>query len=172
MKIAIDRIFNITLLNKEGTTMTNKHLSIFNQLRPVTVGFDNVFDHFERMFDEDSFFRSPTMSNFPPYNIVKTGKNTYDVELALAGFSKDDIEVQYEDNMLSVKSKEKDEKSESKDENGDILHRGISKRWFSKSFTIADDVEVKGAELKDGLLKISMERIIPEGKAPRTIEIK
>ena len=152
--------------------MTNKHLSIFNQLRPVTVGFDNVFDHFERMFDEDSFFRSPTMSNFPPYNIVKTGKNTYDVELALAGFSKDDIEVQYEDNMLSVKSKEKDDKSESKDENGDILHRGISKRWFSKSFTIADDVEVKGAELKDGLLKISMERIIPEGKAPRTIEIK
>ena len=58
--------------------MTNKHLSIFNQLRPVTVGFDNVFDHFERMFDEDNFFRSPTMSNFPPYNIVKTGKNTYD----------------------------------------------------------------------------------------------
>ena len=152
--------------------MTNKHLSIFNQLRPVTVGFDNVFDHFERMFDEDNFFRSPTMSNFPPYNIVKTGKNTYDIELALAGFGKDDIEVQYEDNMLSVKSKEKDEKSESKDENGDILHRGISKRWFSKSFTIADDVEVKGAELKDGLLKISMERIIPEGKAPRTIEIK
>ena len=151
--------------------MTNKNLSIFNQLRPVTVGFDNVFDHFERMFDDDSFFRSPTMSNFPPYNIVKTGKNTYDVELALAGFSKDDIEVQYEDNMLTVKSKQKDEKSESKDEEG-VLHRGISKRWFSKSFTIADDVEVKGAELKDGLLKISMERIIPEGKAPRTIEIK
>jgi molecular chaperone IbpA len=137
----------------------------------VTVGFDNVFDHFERMFDDDSFFRSPTMSNFPPYNIVKTGKNTYDVELALAGFSKDDIEVQYEDNMLTVKSKQKDEKSESKDEDG-VLHRGISKRWFSKAFTIADDVEVKGAELKDGLLKISMERIIPEGKAPRTIEIK
>jgi len=172
LKIAIDRIFNTTLLNKEGTKMTNKHLSIFNQLRPVTVGFDNVFDHFERMFDEDSFFRSPTMSNFPPYNIVKTGKNTYDVELALAGFSKDDIEVQYEDNMLTVKSKQKDEKSEEKDEDGNILHRGISKRWFSKSFTIADDVEVKGAELKDGLLKISMERIIPEGKAPRTIEIK
>ena len=172
MKIAIDRIFNLTLLNKEGTKMTNKHLSIFNQLRPVTVGFDNVFDHFERMFDEDNFFRSPTMSNFPPYNIVKTGKNSYDIELALAGFGKDDIEVQYEDNMLHVKSKQKDEKSEDKDDNGDILHRGISKRWFSKSFTIADDVEVKGAELKDGLLKVSMERIIPEGKAPRTIEIK
>ena len=151
--------------------MTNKHLSIFNQLRPVTVGFDNMFDHFERMFDED-FFRAPSMTNFPPYNIVKTGKNTYDVELALAGFSKDDIEVQYEDNMLSVKSKSKTEKSEDKDEDGNILHRGISKRWFSKSFTVADDVEVKGAELKDGLLRISMERIVPEGKAPRTIEIK
>ena len=74
--------------------------------------------------------------------------------------------------MLTVKSKQKDEKSESKDEDGNILHRGISKRWFSKSFTVADDVEVKGAELKDGLLKISMERIVPEGKAPRTIEIK
>ena len=148
--------------------MTNKHLSIFNQLRPVTVGFDNVFDHFERMFDEDNFFRSPTMSNFPPYNIVKTGEYTYDVELALAGFSKNDIDVEYKDNMLTVKSKEK---AKDDDVNG-MLHRGISKRWFAKAFTIADDVEVKGAELKDGLLKISMERIIPEGKRARTIEVK
>ena len=149
--------------------MTNKHLSIFNQLRPVTVGFDNVFDHFERMF-EDDFFRPP-VSNFPPYNIVKTGKNTYNIELALAGFGKEDIEVQYEDNMLTVKSKQKDEKSKAKDEDG-VIHRGISKRWFTKTFTIADDVEVKDAELKDGLLTVAMERIIPEGKAPRTIEVK
>ena len=147
--------------------MTNKALSIFNQLRPVTVGFDNVFDHFESMFD-DGFMRMPTATNFPPYNIVKTGDYTYDVELALAGFSKDDIDVEYKDNMLTVKSKEK-----SKDDDVDgMLHRGISKRWFSKAFTIADDVEVKGAELKDGLLKISMERIIPEGKKARTIEVK
>ena len=147
--------------------MTNKALSIFNQLRPVTVGFDNVFDHFESMFD-DGFMRMPTATNFPPYNIVKTGDYTYDVELALAGFSKDDIDVEYKDNMLTVKSKEK-----SKDDDVDgMLHRGISKRWFSKAFTIADDVEVKGAELKDGLLKVSMERIIPEGKKARTIEVK
>ena len=155
--------------------MTNKHLSIFNQLRPVTVGFDNVFDHFERMFDDD-YFRTPS-ANFPPYNIVKTGKHTYDIELALAGFGKDDIEVQYEDNMLHVKSKpkkveDKEDKEDVEKYDDGVLHRGISKRWFSKSFTIADDVEVKGAELKDGLLKVSMERIIPEGKAPRTIEIK
>lgn len=146
--------------------MTNK-LSIFNQLRPVTVGFDNVFDHFERMIDDHNF-NQMTATNFPPYNIVKTGEYTYDVELALAGFSKNDIDVEYKDNMLTVKSKEK---AKDDDVNG-MLHRGISKRWFAKAFTIADDVEVKGAELKDGLLKISMERIIPEGKRARTIEVK
>jgi len=88
--------------------MTNKALSIFNQLRPVTVGFDNVFDHFERMFDEDfTSFNAPT---FPFYNIVKQGKNKFAIELALAGYSKDDIEVNLEDGVLSIKSK-KEEKN-------------------------------------------------------------
>ena len=146
-----------------------KNLSIFNNLRPITVGFDNMFDHFEHMMD-DSFFRG-TMGNFPPYNIVNTGENTYDVELALAGFNKKDIEVEYKENMLTVKSKKQD-KQEETDEDGNIIHRGISKRMFSKSFTIANDVEVKGAELKDGLLKVSMERIIPEHKKAKSIEIK
>ena len=146
-----------------------KNLSIFNNLRPITVGFDNMFDHFEHMMD-DSFFRG-TMGNFPPYNIVKTGENTYDVELALAGFNKKDIEVEYKENMITVKSKKQD-KQEETDEDGNIIHRGISKRMFSKSFTIANDVEVKGAELKDGLLKVSMERIIPEHKKAKSIEIK
>ena len=146
-----------------------KNLSIFNNLRPITVGFDNMFDHFEHMMD-DSFFRG-TMGNFPPYNIVKTGENTYDVELALAGFNKKDIEVEFKENLLTVKSK-KEDKAEDTDEDGNVIHRGISKRMFSKSFTIASDVEVKGAELKDGLLKVSMERIIPEHKKAKTIEIK
>ena len=145
------------------------NLSIFNNLRPITVGFDNMFDHFEHMMD-DSFFRG-TMGNFPPYNIVKTGENTYDVELALAGFGKDDIEVEYKENQLTVKSKKQD-KQEETDEDGNMIHRGISKRFFSKSFTIANDVEVKGAELKDGLLKVSMERIIPEHKKAKLIDIK
>ena len=142
------------------------NLSIFNNLRPITVGFDDMFDHFEHMMD-DGFFR--TGANFPPYNIVKTGENTYDVELALAGFNKKDIEVEYKENLLTVKSKKQEE---TKDEDGNIIHRGISKRMFSKSFTIANDVEVKGAELKDGLLKISMERIIPEHKKAKSIAIK
>ena len=145
------------------------NLSIFNNLRPITVGFDDMFDHFEHMMD-DSFFRG-TMGNFPPYNIVKTGENTYDVELALAGFSKKDIEVEYKENQLTVRSKKQD-KQEETDEDGNVIHRGISKRMFSKSFTIANDVEVKGAELKDGLLKVSMERIIPEHKKAKSIEIK
>ena len=169
MKIAIDRIFNtLTRLTIGGKHMKN-NLSIFNNLRPLTVGFDDMFDHFEHMMD-DSFFRG-TMGNFPPYNIVKTGENTYDVELALAGFNKKDIEVEYKENMLTVKSKKQD-KQEETDEDGNIIHRGISKRMFSKSFTIANDVEVKGAELKDGLLKVSMERIIPEHKKAKSIEIK
>ena len=147
--------------------MTNKALSIFNQLRPVTIGFDNVFDHFERMFD--SQFDSISVPNFPPYNIVKTGDNEYDVELALAGFNKKDIDVTVEDGTLTIKSIVKEAKDKKED---GVIHKGIAKRYFSKSFTIADDVEVKGAELKDGLLKVSLERIIPESRKPKTISIK
>jgi molecular chaperone IbpA len=140
--------------------MTNKALSIFNQLRPVTVGFDNVFDHFERMMDDHNF-NEMVRYNYPPYNIVKTGNFTYNIELALAGFSKKDIEINMEDGVLNIKSAV--EATKDKDEDG-VIHKGIAKRYFSKSFTIADDVEVKGAELKDGLLKVSLERIVPESK--------
>jgi molecular chaperone IbpA len=149
--------------------MTKNQLSIFNQLRPVTVGFDNVFDHFERMFNDD-FFNIPTV-NYPPYNIVKTGVNEYNVEVALAGFSRDDVSVEFAEGILTIKSKDKKE-SEKKDEDGDVIHKGISKRYFSKSFTVSDDVEIKGAELKDGLLTVYMERIVPESKKARMIEIK
>ena len=167
MKVAIDRIFKTLTRLTIGRKHMKNNLSIFNNLRPITVGFDDMFDHFEHMMD-DSFFRG-SVTNFPPYNIVKTGENTYDVELALAGFNKKDIEVEYKENLLTVKSKKQEE---TKDEDGNIIHRGISKRMFSKSFTIANDVGVKGAELKDGLLKISMERIIPEHKKAKSIEIK
>ena len=141
--------------------MTNKALSIFNQLRPLSVGFDDMFDHFESMFD------IPTV-NYPPYNLVKTGDNKFDIEVALAGFNKKDIDVSVENGMLTIESKQDDETKE-----GDkVIHKGISKRYFKRSFTIADDVEVKGAELKDGLLRVSMEKIIPESKKLKTITIK
>tara|TARA_X000000950_G_C13670992_1_gene559950 strand:- start:225 stop:683 length:459 start_codon:yes stop_codon:yes gene_type:complete len=152
-------------LLKGGVIMT-RNLSIFNQLRPFTVGFDDVFENFERMFDGD-VLNVPTV-NYPPYNIVKTGDNTYDVELALAGFGKDDINVEYAENQLTIKSVKKEEKEEKEG----VIHKGISKRHFARSFTIAEDVEVKGAELKDGLLTVALERIIPDHKKPRTIKIK
>ena len=142
--------------------MTN--LSIFNQLRPFSVGFDDMFDHFDSMVSMGS-------SNYPPYNIVKTDKNSYNVEIALAGFNKKDISVEVENGILTIESiKDKDTKEV--EDNDGILHKGISKRYFKKSFTIADDVEIKGAELKDGMLRVSMEKIVPEAKKLKTIEIK
>ena len=173
VRVADRGAFTHNLLNKRRNAMNKQltPLTIFNQLRPVTIGFDNVFDHFERMMGDDHFFNGN--ANYPPYNIVKTGDYTYDLELALAGFSKKDIDVAYQDGMLTVKSNnEAEAKTEQDDINGGMLHRGISKRFFSKTFTIADDVEIKGAELKDGLLRVTLERIIPENKKPRSITIK
>lgn len=150
--------------------MTKNQLSIFNQLRPLSIGFNNVFDHFESMLNDDFGLRAPSI-NYPPYNIVETSKNKYDIEVALAGYNKKDIDVSYEDGQLTIKSK-KSEKEESKDEDGNTIYKGIAKRYFERSFTIADDVEIKGAELKDGLLRVSLEKIVPESKKSRTIEIK
>ena len=149
--------------------MTNKAISIFNQLRPLSVGYDDVFDHFESMFNHQ--YDSINVPNYPPYNIVKTGKYTYDIQVALAGYGKKDIDVSFENSVLTIKSvKDKDEKEV--EDNDGVLHKGIAKRMFTKSFTIAEDVEIKGAELKDGLLNVSMEKVIPEHKKARTIEIK
>ena len=149
--------------------MTNRALSIFNKLRPVSVGFDSIFDHFGSMWDDD--FISDIQPSYPPYNIVKSGKNTYDIEVALAGFNKKDINVEVENGMLTIQSV-KDESEKEVEDNDGVLHRGISKRMFKRSFTIANDVKVKGAELKDGLLKVSMEKIVPEEMKLKTIQVK
>ena len=145
--------------------MTTSTLSLFNKLRPVSVGFDSVFDHFESMFNE-----SPSLhTNYPPYDIVKTDEHSYVIELAVAGFSKKDIKVTVENGVLTVES---DRESNAQSSGQEIIHRGISKRYFKKSFSIADDVEIRGAELKDGLLRISMEKIIPESRKRKEISIK
>ena len=138
--------------------MTSKDLSIFNSLRPFSIGFDDMFDQFENMLGNGGM---SMQSNYPPYNIRKTGKDKYSIEVALAGFTKKDVEVEFEDNMLTVRTKQTD-KSENKDQDGEILHKGISQRQFARSFTIADDVKVNEAELKDGLLTIACERVIPD----------
>ncbi len=141
--------------------MTNA-LTIFNQLRPHTIGYDNIFDHFNDIFEG-----SGLQTNYPPYDIIKQSDTKYDIQIALAGYSKEDIDVEIKENTLSIKSIKKDD-----NDNVEILHRGISKRYFERHFTIADDVKVNGAELKNGLLTIALERVIPEHKKSRVIKIK
>ena len=148
--------------------MTSKDLSIFNSLRPFSIGFDDMFDQFENMLGNGGL---SMQSNYPPYNIRRTGQDKYSIEVALAGFSKNDVEVEFEDNLLTVRTKQVD-KSDNKNDDGEIIHKGISQRHFARSFTIADDVKINGAQLKDGLLTIACERIIPEHKKRKLIEIK
>ena len=97
--------------------MTSKDLSIFNSLRPFSIGFDDMFDQFESMLGNGHL---TMQSNYPPYNIRKTGKDNYAIEVALAGFSKNDVEVEFEDNLLTVKTKQVN-KSEDKNSDGEII---------------------------------------------------
>ena len=145
--------------------MTSKDLSIFNSLRPFSIGFDDMFDQFESMLGNGGLVQN----NYPPYNIRKAGKDKYAIELAVAGFNKNDVEIEYEDKLLTVRTKKID-KTVEKDGN-EIIHRGISQRSFSRSFTIADDVKVNDAVLKDGLLTIVCEKIVPEQKKKKLIPI-
>ena len=144
--------------------VTSKALSLFdnfNQLTPYAVGFDRVFDQLQNYVENNS-----TSTGYPPYNIRKDGEYNYDIEMALAGFSKKDIEVEVADGVLTIRSVKENED----DENN--LYRGISYRKFNRKFTLADDIIVKDAKLQDGLLKISLEKIIPEEKKPRLITVK
>ena len=147
--------------------MIRKELSIFNSLRPFSIGFDDMFDQFESMLGNGSL---SMQSNYPPYNIRKAGKDKYAIEVALAGFNKKDVEVEFEENLLTVRTKQVNKSD--KNDDREVIHRGISQRQFARSFTIADDVKVNGAELKDGLLTVACERILPDHKKKRLIEIK
>ena len=144
--------------------MNTKSLSFWSDFRPHTIGFDTIFDNLD-------YLRTVPNNNYPPYNIRKAGKDKYAIEVSVAGFNKDDVEVEFEDNLLTVRTKQV-KNSENKNEDGEVIHRGISQRQFARSFTIADDVKVNSAELKDGLLTIDCERILPDHKKKRLIEIK
>ena len=125
-----------------------------------SVGFDSIFDRF---FDMDT----TRDSGYPPYNIRKINEAQYVIEIALAGFSKDDIEVELTEGNLAVRSKKEEET------NGDdsFVHKGIAKRSFLRSWTLSDDIIVQGADLKDGMLIINLEKVIPDEKKPRLIQI-
>ena len=132
----------------------------FNQLTPYAVGFDRVFDQLQNYASHNA-----TSSGFPPYNIRKEGEFSYVIDMALAGFSKNDIEVEVADGLLTVRSVKENE------ENEESIYRGISYRKFNRKFTLADEIVVKDASLENGMLVISLERVVPEEKKPRKIEI-
>jgi molecular chaperone IbpA len=129
--------------------------------RRHTVGFDNVFELMDRFLDGQS-----VNNNYPPYNIYKNGDSKYSIELAIAGFGEDEVEVKYADNTLTITGN-KEEKGDT-----DVLHRGIANRSFTRTFNIADDVIVNGGSLKNGVLSIELEKIIPDEKKERVIKIK
>ena len=133
----------------------------FNQLTPYAVGFDRVFDQLNNYASHNA-----TSSGFPPYNIRKEGDYSFVIELALAGFSKKDIEVEVADGLLTIRSVKEN------DENDSNIYRGISYRKFNRKFTLADDIVVNDASLENGMLEITLERIVPEAKKPRIIEVK
>jgi len=126
-----------------------------------TIGFDTIFD---RLFDMDL----TRDSGYPPYNIRKINELQYAIELALAGFSKSDIEIEVTDGQLAIRSKEDIKKDDSNDS---FVHKGIAKRSFMRTFSLSDDIIVKGADLKDGMLIVELERVIPDEKKPRLIQI-
>jgi molecular chaperone IbpA len=133
-----------------------------DRLLPTALGFENTF----ATLDNAAHLLTATSTAFPPVNIVKTGEYTYNVELAVAGYKKDEIEIITEKNSLRVlgKKTEKDER--------EYLAKGIAGRSFSRQFVLSDTVVVQWAELADGILSIALENVIPEEQKPRKIDIK
>lgn len=130
-----------------------------------SVGFDGLFNRLNTM--------DTAQSGYPPYNIRKLNDLQYVVELALAGFSKSDIEVEVTDGTLTIRSVTAKDDGADNDENNEInfVHRGIAKRTFSRAFQLSDDIIVKNADLQDGMLIVNLERVIPDEKKPRLIPI-
>jgi molecular chaperone IbpA len=129
-------------------------------LYPSFVGFETLFNELEKLVD------APTVpSSFPPHNIIKVSDNNFIVEMAIAGFTKDEIDIQVDDGSIIIRGEKKDK------ENLEYLYRGIATRSFTKKIRLMETIEVRGAEFKDGILRIGLENVIPDHKKPRKIEI-
>ena len=142
--------------------MTHNRI-LFGPLAQTTLGFDKLFGEIERVMQMTPADKS--VANYPPHNIIKTGDNKYVVELAVAGFTKDDITVEVKENTLTING------SKSDPEGLNYIHRGIGTRAFTKTITISDTMVVHGAEFKDGILRVGIENVITEERKPRKIEI-
>jgi len=137
--------------------------NVFKDIDKYLVGYDRVFDQLARVHDQ----MSKNIPNYPPYNIRKTDENTYVIEMAVAGFGESEIEIVLEDDKLTVKG------AATRDEDTDeVVYQGLALRDFTRTFTLNDQIEVENAEMVNGLLKIWLERIIPESKKPNKIEIR
>ena len=129
--------------------------------RRSTVGFDRLFDALENSS------RADAQDGFPPFDIVRTGDDHYRITLAVAGFTREEIDITAQQNQLIIAG----QKAEKNEDEGEFIHRGIALRSFERRFQLADFVEVKDASYTDGLLNISLERVIPDAMRPRKIEI-
>jgi len=137
-------------------------LTTMPNLDKFFVGFDDQFNRMAKLHDDFT----KNIPNYPPYNIKKTGDNNYVIELAVAGFAKQDIEIEFADDKLIIKGNTKD------DESSDFLFKGIAARNFTRTFVLDDQIEIKDAAIFNGMLKIALERIIPDHKKPKKIEVK
>ena len=143
------------------------HLSVFGpgfkDFDKFFVGFDDQFNRMAKIHDD----LTKNIPNYPPYNIKKTGDTTYVVELAVAGFAKQDIEIELADGKMVIRGNVQND-----DNNDNFLFKGIAARNFTRTFALDDQVEVKNAEMINGMLQVFLERIIPEHKKPKKIEVK
>ena len=138
--------------------------TIWKDFGKFGVGFDDLFDRINEFHDTVA----KNIPNYPPYNIKKVEDNKYVIEMAVAGFGKQDIEITTEDDKLVIKGNvESDETPQD-----DLLWQGLALRPFTRMFTLNDQVEVNNAEMINGLLKVTLERIIPESKKPKKVEVK
>ena len=134
----------------------------FAPYRRSTVGFDRLFD----MLENSNLAQGG--ENYPPFDLIKLGDNDFRIELAVAGFKPDELDITAQENVLIVSGRKKDES----DENGsNYIYRGIATRSFERRFALADHIQVRGADMKDGLLSIELVREIPESMKPRKINI-
>jgi molecular chaperone IbpA len=142
----------------------NNQLARIDAINRALIGFDTMFDQMERRF------ANSVSNNYPPHNILRTGENQYEIQVAVTGFEKSEISVQVEGNVLTVKG----EGAESiRHEQPDVvyLHRGLATRDFVREFPLAEHIEVVGAEIKNGMLIVKLIRNIPESEKPRVINI-
>lgn len=136
---------------------------VVNDLFPFSVGFESL----AKRLNEFNDGLAKSVPGYPPYNIKKVDENKYVIELAVAGISKNDIEITLENGVLKISGSS----SSADDSCLDVLYKGIAERAFSRTFTLADTIEVKNADLINGMLKIWLENIIPENKKPKKIDI-